>query len=430
LATRLGLAPPRFSGSLDWLQRGLYHLLSFETCFALVLYSNRFKPFLPPLPVDDTLVWMILCVPVGAYIVFRRGLYLPGVAILGATLPFLAWTVVSMAWSPARILVGQTLGYMIGINTLCVICGALVIAAERERMIRFLTIVFILSLAIAVAGLYIDAVYGSFRFFRTSGAVETKRLYLSWGYAVSSGAVIAYCVALYSRVMSRRQIVAIVLFAMTFQFLLVSSARGPLLSVVVVCLLPLLIGGVSVDRGRVLVRHSTLIAVLLVVAAAGYVVYLLTAGEGSATLQRFSKLLDQTDNPDLVEGANRFEYYAAAIKYWLQSPIIGNGIASFSLMFRGMEIPGTHPHNIILETLTNYGLVGFVLFLVMFGYGVRHATLRRLETDKLFMCVFLLFASRFVAAMYNTEIASQQPLMAFLGMLALKPPSADESEST
>jgi len=425
LAVRLGLARPRSAGSLDWLQRGLYHLFSFETCFALVLYSNRFKPFLPPLPVDDTLVWMVLCVPIGAVIVFRRGLYLPGLAIVAATLPFLAWVVIGLAWTPSRILAGPTLSYMVGVNTLCVACGALVIAPERERMIRFLAIVFILSLGIALAGLYIHMIYGSFRFFRTD-AGATKRLYLNWGYAVTSGAIIAYCAALYSRFMSRQQIVAIVLFALTFQFLLVSSARGPLLSVVVVCLLPLLIGGMEVSRGRVLVRHSTLIALLLVVAAAAYVAYLLASGESTATLNRFAKLLDQTENTDLVQGANRFDYFAAAIKFWLQSPIIGNGVASFAVMFNQMEISGTHPHNIILETLTNHGLIGFVLFLIMFGYGVRHATLQRLESDKIFMCVFLLFLSRFVAAMYNTEIALQQPLMAFLGMLALRPPSADE----
>lgn len=425
MAIRIGLAPHRPVGSLGWLQRGLYHLLSFETCFALVLYSNRFKPFLPPLPVDDTLVWMVLCVPIGAVIVFRRGLYLPGLTIVAATLPFLAWAVIGLAWTPSRTLAGPTLSYMVGVNTLCVTCGAMVIAPERERMIRFLAIIFILSLGIALAGLYINIVYGSFRFFRTDAEL-TKRLYLNWGYAVTSGAIIAYCAGLYSRFMSRQQIVAVLLFILTFQFLLVSSARGPLLSVVVVCLLPLLIGGISVSRGRVLVRHSTLIALLLVVTAAAYVAYLLATGESSATLNRFARLLEQTENTDLVQGANRFAYFAGAIQFWQQSPIVGNGVASFAVMFNGMEVSGTHPHNIILETLTNHGLVGLVLFLIMFGYGVRHATLQRLETDKLFMCVFLLFLSRFVAAMYNTEIASQQPLIAFLGMLALRPPSASQ----
>lgn len=427
MATRLGLHPPRFSGSLDWLQRGAHHLLSFETCFALVLYSNRFKPFLPPLPVDDTLVWMLLCVPTGAFIIFRRGLYLPGLAILGATLPFLGWAALSMAWTPSRVLAGPTLAYMIGLNTLCVVCGALVIAPERQRVIRFLAIVFVLSLAIALAGLYINALYGSFRFFRIDAAA-TKRLYLSWGYAVTSGALVAYCVALYSEFMSRRQIVGMIMFALTFQFLLVSSARGPLLSVVVVCLLPLLLGGVNISRGRVLVRHSTLVALLLILAAAAYIAYLLMSGESAATLNRFGKLLDQSENPDLVEGANRFDYWAAAIDFWRQSPIIGHGVASFSVLFRGMEVSGTHPHNIVLETLNAYGLIGLVFFIIMFAYGVRYASLRRLTNDHLFMCVFLLFMSRFVAAMYNTEIAEQQPLMAFLGMLGLAPPLDDEHE--
>ena len=79
------------------------------------------------------------------------------------------------------------------------------------------------------------------------------------------------------------------------------------------------------------------------------VLYLVLSGQATGTLSRFGKLFEEAQDPELLQGANRFEYFAAAFKFWMQSPIFGNGVGSFSTMFIGMEVPGTHAHNIILD---------------------------------------------------------------------------------
>lgn len=322
-----------------------------------------------------------------------------------------------------------SLSYMATFNMLCVFAGALVMAPSRERVIRFLVAIFIMAFGIALLGLYINVRYGSFKEF--GGQLGIKRLYLNWSYAVTSGAVIAFAVALNSRFGSLRHALMSIAFIMMFYFLLVSSARGPLLSVGLVCILPLILSGLHVARGRILVSHAALSALMLVAIAAGYIAYLIFSGEGSATLTRIAKVLDQSEDPDLMAGgANRFDYFAAAIRFWFQAPIVGNGVGSFTILFRGMEVPGTHPHNIALEALSNHGIVGLVLLCWMFFTGIRYANLTRLHQDPLMMCLFLLFAQRLVAAMVNTEIAAQQPLMAFLGLLACRAPTPREVTST
>jgi O-antigen ligase len=247
-------------------------------------------------------------------------------------------------------------------------------------------------------------------------------MYLNWGYGASSGAVVAFCVTTYARFGSRAQLVGAGSFCVILVFLLVSSGRGPLLSVALVCLLPLLSGLDLSDRRRVGAKVSVLAAAALVVLGSGYVAYLFASGQGVASLDRFAKLFAEAENPGLIQGPNRFRYWAAALQFWYQAPLVGHGAGAFSTLFLGREVQGTHPHNIVLELLAMYGVAGFCLFALFVWSGVRHASARRLARDPLLACVLLLFAQRLLAALYNSELPNQQPLFFFLGLLALRPP--------
>ena len=159
----------------------------------------------------------------------------------------------------------------------------------------------------------------------------------------------------------------------------------------------------------------------LLLLASAYLAYLVMSGVPIATFNRFVKLFEEAQNPDVIEGPNRFRYYAAAIRFWLESPIIGNGIASFALMFAGFEQPGAQPHNIVLEMLTELGLVGLGLLLLFLWSGIKLGRGGRLRHDPVLLCVAMLLAARIMAAMISAEIAGQSPLFLFVGMMALRP---------
>jgi O-antigen ligase len=144
-------------------------------------------------------------------------------------------------------------------------------------------------------------------------------------------------------------------------------------------------------------------------------------GTAIATFNRFAKLFEQVEHTELVRGPNRFAYYTAAVRFWLDSPIVGHGIASFSNLFSGRDREGTHPHNIFLEMLSDLGLIGLALLLLFFWSALRLVNRDRLRRDPLLLCLVMLLAGRFVAAMVSADISGQQALFLWLGLLALRP---------
>jgi hypothetical protein len=56
--------------------------------------------------------------------------------------------------------------------------------------------------------------------------------------------------------------------------------------------------------------------------------------------------------------------------------------------------------------------------------AIRPLTLTRLRGDPMMLCVTMLFAGRFVAAMLGADLAYQQVMFLTIGLLALRPPPA------
>jgi O-antigen ligase len=406
--------------SLAVLQRGLYHLLSFEAVFALFFYSNQLKLLFPPFPVDETIVLLGLSLVAGGTVILREGIYLRGVPILTAFLIFVSWAAISWGWSPSRRAAGDIVTLLLTLSSWALISGALIMAPSRERVRRFLAFVLLFSLVIAVAGLVIYVRDGSFRF---GGDFEGQgRVYLSWGFAAASGAVIAFAWAIFSRMFGLQQLLAVVAFMLCAGFLLVNSGRGPLLSAAAGCAVALLVGLPRFSRGRVEIPRWQVAAMVAIAAIVAYGTYLIMSGAHVDTFARFQKLFNQMENPEIVQGRDRFAYFAAAIKFWLQAPILGNGLASFARLYGGRDgAEGTYPHNLILELLTELGLVGLVLYGLVLWAGLRCLRLRPGALDGLQLCVLMLLASRLTTAMTSYNLPEQWPILIWCGLLAIRP---------
>ncbi|HMR32322.1 MAG TPA: O-antigen ligase family protein [Geminicoccaceae bacterium] len=403
-------------GRLTWLAG---QILSFETIFALYFYSNAIKFVLPELPGDETVIFAAMSMAVGGAVILRQGIYLRGLPVVAAGLLLIGWAALSWGWSPSRVLAAKYLSFLFTFNLWCLITGALVLAPSRERTIRFLAILLALSTLISLYGIFIYLYYGNFRFF--SGFAGMGRMYLNWGYPAANGAIIAFCWMIFSPYLSLRQLAAAVLCGVCTGFLLVGSGRGPLLGVIVAFLFAGMAGLPRVGRGRIDVPRWQILGVGAVALVGAYLAYLEMSGVSIATFGRFAKLFAEAQNPDVIEGPNRFRYYAAALRFWLESPVIGNGIASFSLMFAGFEQVGAQPHNIVLEMLTELGLVGLALLMFFLWSGIRLGLGGRLRHDPVLLCIAMLLAARVLAAMISAEIAGQSPLFLLVGMMAIRP---------
>lgn len=392
--------------------------VSFEMVVVLYLYSNVFQPLLPPLPLDTTVVFFLFSVGFGGLVVLREGIYLRGLYLSMAFLPYLLWAAASLAWTPSRQLVYENLQLLFTVDLWMLITGAMIIAHKRERMMRFLTLLTIFSVIVAIMGTGIYLRYGSFKY----AGWDVGRVYNEWGRATANGTIVLLILFLRSRLASLRQLLFGLLLALCVVFLLIASSRSALLVVVVPALLFMAVNAAPPGRQGFALSRAQVLLLLVGAMAVTAVVFLLSSGYKIDTISRFAKIFEQAENTDLVMGPNRFDYYAAALHYFFLSPLIGHGVRAFSLLHQGFEHPGVHAHNIFLEILADSGVIGLAAFLLLLLVAIRPLTLTRLRGDPMMLCVTMLFAGRFMAAMLGADLAYQQVMFLAIGLLALKPP--------
>jgi O-antigen ligase len=332
--------------------------------------------------------------------------------------------VASVAWSPSRILVYKSVAYLLTFTMFCVVAGACIVAGRRERAVRLFAFALAVAGLMALYGLYIFAVYGDFR--RWSGWEDIDgRAYLAFGHTVANGAGIAFCLAISARLGSAKQAAGALLFAAAAVFLLVGGGRGPFLGVALAALVGLAARPPRAARGRIELPRNTAAAFLFLALAAAYIAYLVASGEMTTTLARFAKLASQAEDPTMVQGPNRFDYWTAAWRFWLQAPFLGHGLNSFSVLLRGgRELEGSHPHNIVLQILAELGLVGLFLFGLFVWLAARHASSRRLRRDPLMVCALLFVVTSAMSALFGRDIVDARKFFFALSLLALRPPAA------
>jgi len=404
------------------LKRMFGALFSFEALFALFLYSNNIKPFLPPLPVDETVLFCAASLPCAGFLLWRRGLPARGLPATAIGLLLFGWLALSMLWSPARSLAARAVAYNLTFNLYCLLAGALVLATDRVRVRRFLVFVLLVAIFLSVHGFWIYLQHGTFRFYSGFKGIQA---YLTWTFPVSTASAIPLTLALTAPLGTLRQIVSLALALFFGAFLLVASARGPMLAYLFSFLLPLLIHLPRVGRGSL---HIPTFYLILFLFASSLLLLLLlgflASGDLPPTVQRFIDLLGYISAGGVAVRFDRLSYWYHSVQFWSRSPLFGIGIGGFSHFYAfGQEIVGTHPHNILLELLAETGLVGVGLFLTLLRTSLRDFTVRRLREDRLYLCIFMMFAGLFVVrAMTSTDLANQWELFLTIGLLTLPPP--------
>jgi len=395
-------------------------LFSFEAIFALYLYSNALKFISPfPFPVDETLVFAALAALAGMFIVLRKGIYQPALQLLALVLIFFGWALVTWTWSPSRIIAKQYVMDYLTLDLFSMIAAGFVIAPSRQRIVRFFLWAAFFSTVIAIYGSWLYLNYGFIMFYK--GFAYSGRAYLLWSYGAAFGAVVLFSITIFSGFLSSKQLVSGSLLALCAYFVLVSGSRGALLGFALGSLI-LLLGSGRLWKGRRLqVTTSQIIASFVLLLAVGYVAWMVAEGTTTQSIGRFVKLFRQVEDDSVILAANRFSYYAFAVKAWLNAPIFGNGLGSFSLLYRNMELYGAQPHNIFLEILAEYGLVGMVLFLLVLGSLFNRIRKAGVLRDPVMLTLLAMFAVQFANAMVARQLSGQMGLFAMFGLLTAAP---------
>lgn len=396
----------------------LTYVFSFEAAFVLFLYSNNIKLLLPALPIDETIPPFLLSLVGFFALLIRRGIRADSLPLLISALLFFGWMALTMLWSPGRDNALRSLSYNIVWNFFCLLVGALIIGGDRHRMHRAFFFIVCVGLLLTWNGLLIYFTYGTFRYY--SGLLET-RAYLAWTHPVASAGAIVLTVALTAPFASGRQIAGLVLAALFGFFLLVGGARAPLLAFLTAFLIPTLLVAPSIDHGRLTIPKVQLLALVLLGIVASYIGTKILTGDLTDTLSRLVGLGEYIEKVGTSERHNRLSYWAAALRFWSQSPIAGNGIGSFAAMYTrgGWEDPGTHPHNIILEVLTDLGLLGLLLFIGLIVAAGREFRMYRVKRDAYYLCCWVLLLSTLLGkTTMSQDMAGHWELFFWIGLLS------------
>ena len=410
---------------MQWL---IYHLFSLEMLLLLFVFGVRLQALLPRTPMPETVFYGLLSMAVGAWVIWREGIYLRGIPVFLAGLAFSGWMFASYGWSPSQVLARESLPFVMGVNLWATFAAACIVAGSRERLLRFLLMLMLLSVALSAYGAYIELALGNFRFYGGPTGTWHHRTYLDWGNIIGIGSAIALAVLIFSRFGSIKQLLAAIVCAICFYFMLVNGARGAMLGAMLAGIVAFVINIPTIRRGQIEISPALFGALLAIVSIGGYIGYLVSIGETPATFNRFLALFDQADDPLLRRGPNRFDYFSGAYQAWLRAPIFGHGLAGFPVVFCGWDAPGCHPHNVLLHALAEFGLIGLIIFLIFVWMGLRHYTLERLRRDPLRITMLMAFIAVVMYAMVAADLPVDHRVFFFIGLLPMRPPPDDDED--
>jgi O-antigen ligase len=207
------------------------------------------------------------------------------------------------------------------------------------------------------------------------------RSYQNTARLISAGFIVLFGLLIFGRSGMTAWLLAGLGAVFFFYTLLITGARAPLIGLVLGAIVMMAMA-VTIAGQRLFVRRGAGVAALVAAGLIIFLVLILQSGVETWTVRRmqgllrfFSSLGSSGDSSAEV----RALYIAAAFRYWgdsWQTIIIGNGLLSFTYLYAGKYVPGTNPHNIPLEILCEFGLVGFAIFAAFVASLFRYMSFR------------------------------------------------------
>jgi len=189
--------------------------------------------------------------------------------------------------------------------------------------------------------------------------------------------------------------------------MILSNSRGPLSAFIIASLIYFLI----ISKSSMI--RKLLIIIFLVVLIGSFFVIL-----PEQSTYRYMSIVEE--NPkNIVSFASRIELLQTAFKTFTLHPIIGVGTGGFAGV---VGLPKQYPHNIVLEILSENGIIGLLFFLGFFILSILYA-IKILKHNKielggeLMIPVFLVSIMLIIEAQFSGDLNDNRILFFFLGII-------------
>lgn len=418
----------RFGGestTIQTVKRMAGYVLSFEMAYLLFLFGGVYNndPRFSFFPGDITVAFLGLSIGVGMLLLAvpairarnpmpgsrYGGLYRQGFFAVAWALAFVLWIIFSKSYTPSVIYAGEKLFNTSIVAVWCTVAGALIMAKSRTRVERFLLLLVILGTVVGIDNI-IKFASATFNWKQSN--------YLTLGRLAGLAAIVSFAFWLRSPLFSTRGFLFLMAFCVNCYMLLIAGGRGPTAGMAMSLMaVPLL--SIYAQPKRLLIHKDMFATMLMLLALIAAVVYLLFFSEESfRTLDRFRVLLTGDDVGQ--SAAERIDFWKKAVLLWYESPWIGHGIGSFPIYYENND-DRAYPHNLILELLAEFGIIGLVLFGALVFSCVYRMSFSRMRKDPILLCAFLLFLNTLINSMSSGDLADNRNLFMALALLAVRP---------
>ena len=349
------------------------NFLSFEWLFVLFLFSYQYKNALSPdLSVDMTLLLAFILIPFSIFL-YRKNPPVPFFDPIPISLfLFTIWAVFSVIWSPQTPYVWSKILCFVVYTLPAFLMAYFLIARSSLRLRRFL----FLALFFAVC-VHLEA----YRTFIHHGKAIVDVLgnnYLVTGQTLGVGFLLLVpCSYAYLKRYSEGFFlyeIALLLCGTLWYIQMNLGGRGPVVSMVLSLLLFYGVGAFKTSDTRLYLKHG------ISVGLSCYVMYFFLGTLFSTDVSHFlrrSHALWTLQDASTIE---RLDYYASALTAYLQHPFSGVGFGGWPF-YHQLGLREWHPHNMMLEILSETGTPGAVFFSSFLFYCFRSVHWRVLWTS-------------------------------------------------
>lgn len=399
--------------------------LSFELLLVLFLNAGRYKadPRFAWVPVDLTALFLVLSVAAGVYILIYKDLFfvLDSLKLNFIYFIFVGYVLLSFFWTPGEIYASEKAMYIATLVYWPLLATSIIVSSHTERLKRFLILVVFFSFWIAVE---------TFVAYQQSGGRMVTALggnYLGIGRVLGPAVLIILGYILYYSRSTMLKIAGLGIIGFLLYLLFVVGGRGPLLATLIPILIPLM-GSIKFESASVIwIKRSFTFLAAVVVLSIISMVYLMNQEDAPATLRRLELLIESNDGMGGSAQA-RFSYYVTTLELWIKQPFIGYGVGSWPVLVEYTDARG-YPHNIILETLFEFGIAGMLIMTTLFVYALRNlGSWRVIQSNPYRLIILMVFANALLNAFVSGDIPDNRFLFATLGLMMLPKTKEDQVE--
>lgn len=394
--------------------RLLRNAFSFELLFTLFLFAWAYKadPRFAWIPIDLTQLFFILSVCSGilVFLTEKKRFEKKAVVIVFLGIAFVLYALISLTWTVGDLYAHQKALYISTLTLWNLIAGAFIIASDKVRLTRFINLILLFAVWIAI-----DSTIEYIK--NGSDVINLNSNYLSLGYTLGMGVVICVTYGFISTGSPAKRKLMIILSLYFLFVLFILGGRGPLFSTLISLPVPLLFSSKLKQSNKLKLKKYAIFIGILFLIIIMICIYLYSKGLLTATLYRMFLLLEPRMG---TSAGTRIEYYSISEKLWVLKPVFGYGIGAWPIL-NGLPDMNYYPHNLVFEILVELGMVGLMLF-SLFAISALKGFIKQNSKSDFFLrsIVLMLLVNAFIGAMLSGDINDNRILFILFGLLAFK----------